>query len=214
MLLLKFSYAKSLGYFSSAAKPYRKIMMLSKYFLPPLRIICVTAFVGALNSVTSPVFAEITLEARVEQLEAAVRTLESELASLRAAPASLSSVPTPDELNPTNLVLRHWSFREVQVKFNTFHALDLTFYNGYPKNIREIDARLDFKDLLGEHMYSVRISVSEEIPAHSDIIDQGTATNRRLFGKGAVLEKISRQNVKAELYLRRIVFTDGSVESF
>jgi hypothetical protein len=183
-------------------------MMLSKPLSPLKKCVFITALFIFFSTA---LYADDSLEARVEKLEQAVQVLQAQLATLRA-PAIAAAAEAADV--GAGLFLRAWSFREVQVKFNTFHALDLDFYNGYDKTIRDIDARLDFKDSLGEHLYSIRLGLSQEIPPATEITDQGTATNKRLFGRGAVLEKISRQNVHSELHLRRIVFSDGSIETF
>jgi hypothetical protein len=155
---------------------------------------------------------------RLEALEKRVDALSQELQALRQQVATSSS-SADNAKNVENaedaLVLKNWEFREMQVKFNQFHALDLILYNGYDKTIREIDARLEFKNLLGEHVYSLRIAaLGDEIAPGSTYTDRGTAANKRLFGKGAILEKISRDSVNAALLIRRIVFADGSVKEF
>lgn len=154
------------------------------------------------------------LEDRIQRLEAAVQSLQAEVAELRTYLEQRPVAAEPAAGTEHRLMLQDWSFRAVQVKFHSFQALDLLLHNGYDKAIREMEARLDFTDLLGEHVYSLRLPARLEIPARADVTERGTARNKRLFGKGAVLEKISRDHVRAELVIKRIVFEDGSVEEF
>lgn len=187
---------------------------------------CIVAFgltLGTVYTVAAQEPAE--LNQRVELLEQQVTELQQQIAQLQTTLASITvqplipTNPTQAESEqvpsqPLQVQMQNWQFREEQVKFNTYYALDLVLYNGYEKAIKDMDARIKFKDLLGGHLYSVTVTENIHIPAHSTTIDAGTQRNGRLLGRGHQIRRLKHDEINAELVVRKIVFEDNSVLSF
>jgi len=163
---------------------------------------------------------ESDLEQRITQLEQAVIALKQqlEIVSRKLEDMELSKktqTETESVLpNTSQLVLKKWGYHAVRIKINTYYAIDLELSNSYTKAIEEIDARVDFKNLLGGHLYSVNITPMLKIPAGQTVVDQGTESNRRLLGKEHQMTRLSPSEVKTELVIRKIVFEDGTLLNF
>lgn len=157
------------------------------------------------------------LTQRVTQLEQEVQQLKQQISQLQASlnsPAPASTYVTASNTSTSKLILKSWSFRAQQVKFETYYALDIELLNNFDKPIKEIDARVSFKNLLGGHLYSITLNPDSNIPAGGTILDQGgIRDNSRLISNWHQLRKINPQDVKAELVVRKIVFADNSVFS-
>ncbi len=165
------------------------------------------------------------LESRVLKLEQQVDQLQQQLDRLQhqvnspAAPSTpvLSIPPTasgPEVPASQLLTLVTWSFRYVPIKFNTYYALDVDLHNSFTKKITEVEARIDFRDLLGELLYSITITPNLDLPAGQTMTDQGNHRNKRLLGRGHQLVGMEMKDLKAELIVNKLVFDDGTVLSF
>lgn len=156
------------------------------------------------------------LEQKIDDLDQKLNELQTRIEGLTAVPASPvrsvdATVKTKEE---PKLSVESWQFREVQVKYNTYYALDLVLHNGYDKVIKDIDGRLKFKNLLGGHLYSISITENLHIPANETIIDEGTQQTGRLLGRGHQMRSINPEEMKTELAIRKIVFEDNSILEF
>ncbi|GEM_PF-1153706 len=166
------------------------------------------------------------LEPRVLKLEQQVDQLQQQLDRLQhqvnspTAPSSTPVVPTPPTASgavvmaPQQLTLVTWSFRYVPIKFDTYYALDVELHNGFTKKITEVEARIDFRDLLGELLYSITVTSNLDLPAGQTMTDQGNRRNKRLLGRGHQLVGLEMKDLKAELIVSKLVFDDGTVLSF
>ncbi len=157
------------------------------------------------------------LEQKVDQLSQQMSTLQTEMERLTttSAPTTAKSATiAPSTVNGMKLSVDKWQFREVQVKFNTYYALDLVLHNSYDKTIRDIDGRVKFKNLLGRHLYSVSITENLQIPANETVTDEGTQDTGRLLGRGHQMLHVNAEEVMTELAIRKIVFEDGSILEF
>lgn len=160
-------------------------------------------------------------EPRVTQLEQDVQRLQEQLDALNTLVNLLSkqSLPlTPVPLlpvEPPKLVLKSWSYHSEAIKFNTYYAIDIELYNGFSKGIKEIDATIEFRNLLGGLIYSVPVTTDTPIPAGVAITDKGgrDRDNRRLLAENHQLRKMRPEDINAELIVRKIVFDDNSVYS-
>jgi hypothetical protein len=152
---------------------------------------------------------------RVTQLEQEVQQLKQRIIQLETA---FSKLPTPSNYvassSSSKLTLKSWSLRPQQVKFETYYALDLELSNNFDKAIKEIDALVNFKNLLGGHLYSIKLNLDSNIPAGGNLLDQGGRDTARLLSHWHQMTKITPQDVKAELVVKKIVFFDNSVLSF
>ncbi len=173
-----------------------------------------------LSAWSSCLWSQDNLEQRLEQLEQRVEVLEQRLNALSGKPGE-SVAGTPEEKpdagagdQAVSLVLEDWSYRQVQVKFNTYYALDLTLRNGYDKTIMEMEARLQFRSLLGSHLYSITLPSNIRIPPGASVVNEGDRQNKRLLGKGHPMLKHAKDEISAELILQKLVFNDGGVVTF
>jgi len=163
---------------------------------------------------TSPAIAE-DMTQRVTELEQEVQQLKQRIIQLETV---LSKLPSPSNyaatLSTSKLLLKSWSLRPQQVKFEDYYALDIELLNNFDKAIREIDARVNFKNLLGGHLYSINLSPDSNIPAGGTLLDQGGRNSSRLLSHWHQMIKVNPQDVRAELIVKKIVFSDNSVLSF
>lgn len=163
---------------------------------------------------TSPAIAEEVTQ-RITQLEQEVQQLKQRIIQLESV---LSKLPTPTNYvaspNRALLSLKSWSLRPQQVKFETYYALDIELLNNFDKPIKEIDALVNFKNLLGGHLYSIKLNPDSNIPAGGSLLDQGGRDTARLLSHWHQMTKITPQDVKAELVVKKIVFSDNTMLSF
>jgi hypothetical protein len=154
----------------------------------------------------------LSLEQRVERLEQQVEQLSRQL-----QPAQPAAPPAQPEAPPGAAMavsLKGWGYRPVQIKFNTYYALDLTLRNAYPQAIKEIDGRVEFKDRLGGHLYTINLSSNLAIPAGGEIVDQGSQQNKRMLMESHPFRKHPADAIKAELVIKKIIFADNTSLSF
>ncbi len=152
------------------------------------------------------------LTQRVEQLEKEVAELKQVLSQLIATKSTVAN--TNIGQNTTLLTMKRWFYREENLKFTVQYAIDVELFNGFDKSIKEIDARVKFKNLFGGLLYTMTISSNLPIAPGSSMIDKGTLENGRLLGSGHQMRRLKNDEITAELTVRRIVFEDNSVVSF
>lgn len=162
--------------------------------------------------------ADSELEPRVAKLEQNIQRLQEQVEMLSNMVNLLTkqtSPTTPLPVEPPRLVLKSWSYHPEAIKFNTYYALDIELYNGFGKGIKEIDATVEFRNLLGGLLYSVPVSTDTVIAAGTAVVDKGgrDRDNKRLLADNHQLRKMKREDVNAELVIRKIVFDDNSVYS-
>lgn len=151
----------------------------------------------------------VDLSQRIHQLEQEVQQLKQQVSQLQAASATYTPAGTQ------KLLLKSWTFRAQQVKFDTYYALDIELKNNFDKPIKEIDARVTFKNLLGGHLYSITLNPDSAIPAGGIWLDQGgIRDNSRLLSNFHQMRKVNPQDIQAELIVRKIVFADNSLLTF
>jgi cell division septum initiation protein DivIVA len=162
--------------------------------------------------INTPLFADtVELSQRISQLEQEVQQLKQQVSQLQAAMTPAAYAVTSLQ----KLTLKAWTFRAQQVKFDTYYALDVELKNNFDKPIKEIDARVTFKNLLGGHLYSITLNPDSSIPAGGTWLDQGgVRDNSRLLSNFHQMRKVNPQDVQAELIVRKIVFADNSILTF
>jgi hypothetical protein len=159
-----------------------------------------------------------SLENRVLYLEQSVNELKQELQQIHLQLRQSSFVSGDSNaaavVGDLQLKLESWQFREVKIKFNTHYALDLVLSNGYDKAIKDIDARVNFRNLLGGHLYSIAVTEHLRIPPQEQATDEGTQRNNRLLGQRHPMLTLKNDEITTELIIRKIVFEDNSLLSF
>ncbi|OQW94147.1 MAG: hypothetical protein BWK79_07375 [Beggiatoa sp. IS2] len=165
--------------------------------------------------------AEPEWEPRIAKLEQDMQHLQEQLEVLSnmvnlLSKQSLPLTPVPLlPVEPPKLVLKSWSYHPEAIKFNTYYAMDIELYNAFSKGIKEVDATIEFRNLLGGLIYSVPVTTNTTIPAGASITDRGGRDydNKRLLAENHQLRKMKREDINAELIVRKIVFDDNSVYS-
>lgn len=159
-----------------------------------------------------------SLAARVLYLEQSVNELKQELQQihlqLRQSPTSSTPSNSDSIASASQLKLEGWQFREVKVKFNTYYALDLILVNAYDKAIKDIDARVNFRNLLGGHLYSIPVTENLRLAPEEQVIDKGSQRNNRLLAERHQMLALKNDEITTELVVRKIVFEDNSSLSF
>jgi hypothetical protein len=172
----------------------------------PIETVDVTDF----NALESRV---LHLEQLVNELKQTVQHVDMQLR--QTVPPAMAAVSAPEPMaSSLSLTLESWLFREVKIKFNTYYALDLILNNGYDKAIKDIDARVNFRNLLGGHLYSIAVTEHLRIAPHAQATDEGTQRNSRLLGQRHQMLALKNDEIAAELVVRKIVFEDNSTLSF
>src|SRR4030095_2816116 len=148
-----------------------------------------------------------TLEKRLSDLEKRVNALEkaSPLSSL-LNPAS----PTPAVETKSPLELVSWDAKLSRGEYSGYnYKITLTLKNNSDKDIKLIDASVQFADLLGSHIYGIKISPDHLIPAGKAITDTGQYNVNQFMPEQARLAQMKKEDVKATLVVSKLVFTDN-----
>lgn len=178
------------------------------------------------------------LEAKIAELEKRIAALESQITSIKnnqmAAQLARQSQPTtPPAPTPTTrpvakvkanpadayLVLEDFDYAFRQGMLNDIpfapedrHTITLSFRNTGTKEIKLIDATVRFTDLLDETLLSIKV------PPDQNIVPGRLAVHKGYYSVGmfdqggqARLRDMKKENIRATLKVRRLVFSDNTI---
>src|SRR5213592_4360171 len=152
-----------------------------------------------------------SVEKRLSDLEKRVTALEK--ASPLSSPLNAAS-PTPALATKSPLELVAWDARLVRGEDSyDKYEISLTLKNNSDKDIKFIDARVQFADLLGSHIY-MTFNPDHLIPAGQSITDTGQYPINQLMPEQARLAQMKKEDVKATLVVSKLVFTDNSIGQY
>ena len=77
-----------------------------------------------------------------------------------------------------------------------------------------MDAAVQFADLLGSHIYDIKINPDHLVPAGQSVTDIGRYPINQLMPEQARLAQIKKDDVKATLIVSKVVFTDNSIGEY
>ena len=154
-----------------------------------------------------------SVEKRLSDLEKRVTALEK--ASPLSSPLSAAASPTPASSTKSPLELVAWDARRVRGEDSyDKYEISLTLKNNSDKDIKFIDATVQFADLLGSHIYDITFNPDHLIPAEQSITDTGQYPINQLMPEQARLAQMKKEDVKATLVVSKLVFTDNSIGQY
>ena len=153
-----------------------------------------------------------SVEKRLSDLEKRVTALEK--ASPLSSPSNTAS-PTPALTTKSPLELAAWDARLVRAEDSYYkYEISLTLKNNSDKDIKFIDAAVQFADLLGSHIYDIKVNPDHLITAGQSITDTGQYPINQLMPEQARLGQMKKEDVKAKLIVSKVVFADNSIGEY
>jgi len=153
-----------------------------------------------------------SVEKRLSDLEKRVTTLEkaSPLSSLLNA---ASSPPAVETKSPLQLI--SWDAHLNRGEYSNYnYKITLTLKNDSDKDIKLIDATVQFADLLGSRIYGIKVSPDHLIPAGKTITDSSEYSVNQFMPEQARLAQMKKEDVKATLVVSKVVFTDNTIGEY
>ena len=152
------------------------------------------------------------LEDRVKVLEKKNLELEK---LIKVAPIT-KPLTTSSKAQATNLALTlsEWTYAYKQEMASEYYRINYTLTNTYQKDIKLIDASIQFQDLLGEHLYGIKINPDLKIISGKSLKDGGSYRINRFISKQMRMKNIAKEDILATLVIKKIVFTDNSILEF
>ena len=100
----------------------------------------------------------------------------------------------------------------LQANYSDHLGLDLNFTNHTEKNIKAIQEVLVFKDLFDNIILQVRITLEKNILAGQTVRDNDHSIELNKFMQEHTrLRTVETENLKVDLEVLGIIFTDGSI---
>jgi len=153
-----------------------------------------------------------SVEKRLSDLEKRVTTLER--ASPISSPLNAAS-PTPSLATKSAVDLVAWDARLVRAEDSYYkYEISLTLKNNSDKDVKYIDATVQFADLVGSHIYDIKVNPDHLIPAGQSITATGQYPINQLMPEQARLAQMKKEDVKATLVVSKLVFTDNSIGEY
>jgi len=153
-----------------------------------------------------------SVEKRLSDLEKRVTALER--ASPLSSPLKTAS-PTPASATKSPLELLAWDAHLVHGEDSyDRYEISLTIKNNSDKDIKFMDATVQFADLLGSHIYDIKINLDHLVPAGQSVTDIGRYPINQLMPEQARLAQMKKDDVKATLIVSKVVFTDNSIGEY
>jgi len=153
-----------------------------------------------------------SVEKRLSDLEKRVTALE------KASPLSLplnAVSPTPALATKSPLELAAWDAHLIRGEDSyDKYNISLTLKNNSDKDIKFLDATVQFADLLGSHIYDIKVNPDHLIPAGQSITDTGQYPINQLMPEQARLAQMKKEDIKATLVVSKVVFTDNSIGGY
>jgi hypothetical protein len=154
----------------------------------------------------------IQLEKRIDDLETRVKKLEDLIVGGEKEPKS--SIDSIRSDGKPLLILTEWSYAVRKDKFGELYNITLFLKNGYQKGIKLLDAGVNFKDLIGETMYGIKIEPDLKITPGQEITTGGGYKINPYINRHHRMKNMNKKDITAELIIKRIVFEDNSIVDF
>src|SRR5262245_11621862 len=153
-----------------------------------------------------------SVEKRLTDLEKRVTALEK-AAPLSSPLNAASTKPAGATKSPLELVA--WDAHLVRGEDSyDRYEISLTIKNNSDKDIKFMDATVQFADLRGSRMYDIKINPDHLVPAGQSVTDIGRYPINQLMPEEARLAQIKKDDVKATLIVSKVVFTDNSIGEY
>jgi len=89
-----------------------------------------------------------------------------------------------------------------------------TLENGYPKDIKLLDASITFADMFGDEMLTIELTREKHLPRGASAEHRGRYSAWSPTGKGNRMAHMKQENIVATLRVKKIMFTDNTVLEF
>ena len=156
-----------------------------------------------------------SVEERLSQLEARVKALEDEAnkgqkrelttSSPTTSPSPVAKVDCPIELVDWNFVFEVGRFNQ------THYKITYTLKNRTEKPIKLNQSAIEFRDLLGEKVYKIRIDPDLKLPPGKAVTDTGYYDANPYIPAQMRMKGMAKENIQAELVVLKAVFADDSI---
>ena len=151
-------------------------------------------------------------EKRLSDLEKRVSALE------KASPLSsllhpTSTTPTTETKSPLQLV--SWDAQLSRGQYSDYnYKITIGLKNSANKDIKLIEASVQFTDLLGAHIYGIKVTPDHLIPAGHSITDSGEYHVNQFEPEQARLAQMKKEDIKGTLVVSKLVFTDNTIGEY
>ena len=71
-----------------------------------------------------------------------------------------------------------------------------------------------FKDLLGEKVYSIRITPDQKVAAGKNLVDKGSYDINQYIASQTRMAQMKKEDIQATLMIRKLVFTDNTIAEY
>lgn len=156
--------------------------------------------------------AQSSPEQRIADLEKRVTALEQALSSNQRTSQASSDRIVSQTKSP--LVLGTWDYRFVRGQFSPEYQITLSLTNTGTKEIKLIDGTIQFSDLLGNHLYGIRITPDQRIAAGKTSTDKGSYSINQFITEQTRMASMKKEDVQATLIVRKLVFADNTIVEF
>jgi hypothetical protein len=154
-------------------------------------------------------------EERLSRLEARVKALEDEVnkaekaetptSSPTASPSTVAEIDCPMELVDWNFSFEVGRFNQTQYK------ITYTLKNTSEKPVKLNQSTMEFRDLLGEKIYGIRVDPDLKLPPGKVVTDTKYYDANPYIPAQMRMKGMAKENIKAELVVLKVVFADDSI---
>lgn len=156
------------------------------------------------------------LNSRLADLEKRVAELESQISALTShTPATTQPAiggVSKGDAKAAPLILDDWDFSSAESDFGQkYYNITLNLRNAGTKQIKLIDASVEFKDLLDDDLYNIKISPDVTIEPGKTHVDKGQYGINQFIHSQGRMRGMKKADIKVTLVVRRVVFSDNTV---
>ena len=148
---------------------------------------------------------------KIKALEKRITVLEKLLNSTKDPSTQTLKKVNPAETDSSLLALSKWSYNLEKGDFGSNYNIKYHLKNNYKKNIKLLDASINFNDLLGEHLYGIKVDPDLKIKSGTIKIEGGLYRINQFIAKQGRMAKMEKKDIIANLVVRKIVFDDNTV---
>ena len=133
----------------------------------------------------------------------------------RSAPPPVAIVPAiPSTATSVPLALADWSFSSGKDEMEQgFYEITVSLRNTGEKPIKLIDASVQFNDLLGDHLYRIKVTPDLNIAPGVTSTDKGRYHINQFSAEESRMKNMKQADILATLDVAKIVFADNTVLS-
>jgi hypothetical protein len=135
--------------------------------------------------------------------------------NVRQADGSGSPKTATETVEGSALVtLESWRYSLEERDYSNCYRIAYELKNKYPKGIKLIDAGIRFTDLLDERLMSIEVDRDLNIPGGQVASDTGLYRINQFSNEQARTASMDKEDIKATLYVSKIVFEDNTILEF